>query len=256
MAAVLYCGQGAALSHQSAAELFTIRDRMTGPIEISIPASRRARGDGLVVHRRKDLAPDLTNYRGIPLTSPVRTLIDLATRLGTRELEAAVNQADKLDIIDPDSLHRALGDRQGQPGTPRLRHLLDRATFSLTDSELERRFIPITRRAGLPRPLTQHRLHGSRLDFYWPHSFASPTRRSTTHQTTSNGRSQASQIGSPPPALADLVGRGRRAAADLVSRGWADPGRPCARYDARGSASCVPPSRAVGRALSASSASA
>jgi very-short-patch-repair endonuclease len=142
---------------------------MAGPIEVSIPANRRARGDGLVVHRRKDLAPDLTNYRGIPLTSPVRTLIDLATRLGTRELEAAINEADKLDIIDPESLRRALGHRQGQPGTPRLRRLLDRATFSLTDSELERRFIPITRRAGLPRPLTQHRLHGFRLDFYWPH---------------------------------------------------------------------------------------
>jgi very-short-patch-repair endonuclease len=134
-----------------------------------VPASRRVRQPGLVVHRRKDLAQDLTTHDGIPLTSLVRTLIDLATRLGPRELEAAVNEADKLDLIDPESLRRALGHRHGQPGTPRLRRLLDRASFSLTDSELERRFIPIARRAGLPRPLTQQRLHGFRVDFHWPH---------------------------------------------------------------------------------------
>jgi very-short-patch-repair endonuclease len=98
----------------------------------------------------------------------VRTLIDLATRLGPRQLEAAINAADKLDLIDPESLREALAGHEGQPGTPRLRRLLDRATFSLTDSELERRFIPITRSAGLPRPLTQQLLHGFRVDFYWP----------------------------------------------------------------------------------------
>ena len=57
---------------------------------------------------------------------------------------------------------------KGQPGVAVLRAVLDRRTFSLTDSELERRFGPIARRAGLPLPLTQRRVNGFRVDFYWP----------------------------------------------------------------------------------------
>jgi len=49
-----------------------------------------------------------------------------------------------------------------------LRAVLDRRTFTLTDSELERRFIRLVRRAGLPVPLTQHLVNGVRVDFYWP----------------------------------------------------------------------------------------
>jgi very-short-patch-repair endonuclease len=54
-------------------------------------------------------------------------------------------------------------------GAPVLRTVLDRRTFRLTDSELERRFLRLVRRARLPDPLTQQRLNGFRVDFYWPH---------------------------------------------------------------------------------------
>lgn len=53
-------------------------------------------------------------------------------------------------------------------GARRLRELLDRRTFALTDSELERRFLPLSRRAGLPKPLTGASVAGYRSDFYWP----------------------------------------------------------------------------------------
>jgi very-short-patch-repair endonuclease len=79
-----------------------------------------------------------------------------------------VNEADKLDLVDPEALCRALDERRGQPGTAPLRRLLDRATFVLTHTELERLFIPIADRAGLPKPLTQHWVDGFRVDFYWP----------------------------------------------------------------------------------------
>jgi very-short-patch-repair endonuclease len=49
-----------------------------------------------------------------------------------------------------------------------LRKTLDRRTFTLTDSELERRFLPIARRAGLPPPQTRRQVSGFRVDFYWP----------------------------------------------------------------------------------------
>ena len=45
---------------------------------------------------------------------------------------------------------------------------LDRRTFTLTDSILERHFLPIARRAGLSRPLTGQIINGYKVDFYWP----------------------------------------------------------------------------------------
>ena len=103
----------------------------------------------------------------IPLTSAARTLVDLATRLSLRELEAAVNEADKLDLIGPASLRSALGEMAGQHGVPELRRLLDRRTFRLTDSELERRFLAAVRSSHLPQPETRQLVNGFRVDFLW-----------------------------------------------------------------------------------------
>jgi very-short-patch-repair endonuclease len=94
--------------------------------------------------------------------------LDIATRLPRGTLEAAVNEADKLDLVDPESLRAGLESRKGQHGVRPLRALLDRTTFVLTDSELERRFLRIARRARLPNPQTQARVNGFRVDFYWP----------------------------------------------------------------------------------------
>lgn len=97
----------------------------------------------------------------------MRTLADLATILNTKQLEAAVNEADKLDLADPEGLRMALDEMKG-PGVAVLRKMLDRLTFVLTDSELERRFVPIARRAGLPLPETGRWLNGFEVDFFWP----------------------------------------------------------------------------------------
>jgi hypothetical protein len=102
-----------------------------GPIEISVPADMDPRPTGIRVHRRTFLVQDRTTHRGIPVTSPVRTLIDLAVRLDSDPLEAAVNEADKRDLVDPESLRVALERRRGQPGVRVLCELLDRRTFVL-----------------------------------------------------------------------------------------------------------------------------
>jgi very-short-patch-repair endonuclease len=168
-AAVLACGPEAVLSHESAAALWEIAGEHPGPISVSLPVHGRSRPPGLRVHRRATLAGrDLTEHHGIPVTSPIRTLIDLATVLDSSRLEAAVNAADKRELVDPEVLREALGDFAGQPGVQRLRTVLDRRTFTLTDSELERRFLPIAMSAGLPLPLTGQRLHGFKVDFFWP----------------------------------------------------------------------------------------
>ena len=169
MAAILACGGGALLSHESAAALWRIRPDRHGPIEVSVPGTVFRRAAGIRAHRRATLAPqDRAAHRGIPLTSPVRTILDLATRLASGQLERTVNEADKLDLVDPETLRAALDDRGGQRGVRVLRGLLDRDTFRLTDSELERRFLRLAREAGLPPPETQARVCGFRVDFHWP----------------------------------------------------------------------------------------
>lgn len=121
------------------------------------------------VYRRPNLqSRDVTVRDGIPVTTVVPTLIDLATRLGAPALERAVNEADRLDLIDPESLLAALSDYPGQRGVGTMRAMLGHRTFRLTDSELERRFLPLAERAGLPTPLTGQCLNGFKVDFYWP----------------------------------------------------------------------------------------
>jgi hypothetical protein len=169
MGAVLACGDGAVLSHESAAALWAIRKETMSEIHVSVPRSADPRHAGIEVHRRSALpSEDRTSRRNIPVTTPVRTLIDLGTHLRPYALEAAINEADKLDLIDPAALGAVLQDRRGQRGVRPLREILERGEFVLTDSELERRFLPIARRAGLGTPLTRGWVNGFRVDFHWP----------------------------------------------------------------------------------------
>jgi very-short-patch-repair endonuclease len=170
MAAVLACGPRAFLSDESAGALLEILPSTAGPIDVSVRGARcpRARA-GIRIHRRRGLTDaDVTRHLGIPVTSPALTLLDLAPRLSRDQLERAIGEADKRDLIDPESLRRELERFANRPGIAPLRETLDRHTFTLTDSELERRFLPIARQAGLSRPLTQQLVNGFRVDFYWP----------------------------------------------------------------------------------------
>jgi very-short-patch-repair endonuclease len=165
MAAVLSCGPEAVLSHQSAGELWEIRQPRNGPIQVSVPKHVNRQRPGLTLFRRAVLPR--THRHGIPTTPPGQTLIDLAAVLDDSALEAAINEADKKDLIHPKRLHEVAKATRA-PGAKRLRDLLDRQTFTLSDSTLERRFLPIAQRAGLPRPQTQVRVNGHRVDFFWP----------------------------------------------------------------------------------------
>jgi very-short-patch-repair endonuclease len=170
MAAVLACGPGAVISHWTAAELWGIVAARPGEIDVSVPAPRSPRCVGVRVHRRRAVAAsDVAAESSIPVTALVRTFVDLAASgVSPAILERAVNEADRLERIDPDELRAALDRHPGEQGVGRLRSLLDRSTFTLTESELERAFLPIARAAGLPQPLTQQRVNGFRVDFFWP----------------------------------------------------------------------------------------
>jgi very-short-patch-repair endonuclease len=169
-AAVLRSGPGAVLSHDSAAACLGFRPRRQGLIEVTIPWVRKVREAGIRVHRSRTLvAGDVGTCGSIPITSPVRTLIDISPRLSLKQRERAVNEADRLGLVDTEQLRAALdADDIRRHGAHVLRRTLDRRTFAKTRSDLERDFLALARAAGLPRPLTAQIVNGFEVDFYWP----------------------------------------------------------------------------------------
>jgi predicted transcriptional regulator of viral defense system len=174
MAAVLACGEDAVLSHRSAAALLGIGSEMQGSIDVTVPRRCELRRPGLLIRGRPSLGSgDLGFSDGIPVTSPTRTLIDLTTELDIVAVERAVNDADKRDLVDPESLRAALDRYAGEPGVRPLRKLLDKLTFRLSDSDLEVHFRPIASAAGLSPPLSKQRVNGFEVDLFWPERLSS-----------------------------------------------------------------------------------
>ncbi|MBS1845482.1 MAG: DUF559 domain-containing protein [Actinobacteria bacterium] len=167
MAATLACGPGARLSHRSAGELWRISPKAPGWIDVSVPSNALHRRHGIRLHRRVDFGTTRI-VRGIPVADPISVLVDLAAELPTDEVEDAVNEADRLDLVRTHRLRRVLDDELSRPGVGRLRRILDAQTFSRAANGLERRFLAIVREAGLPAPTTQKRLGRYRVDFFWP----------------------------------------------------------------------------------------
>ena len=169
MAAVLACGPTAALSHLSAAAHWGIAAERRDGFDVSVRHRRASRRPGIRAHARRGLADDeVTMWRQIPVTSPVRTLIDIAVELPRRRLERAVNDADKLGRVGVEALREALEGHAGEPGVRLLRTLLDRHTFRLSDDELELAFRPLAAAAGLPVAETKAFVNGFEVDFFWP----------------------------------------------------------------------------------------
>jgi very-short-patch-repair endonuclease len=169
MAAVLACGDDAVLSHRSAAELWGIGYEKEKRIDVSIRRKSKIRRAGILVRARPTLGARSVVVRfRIPVTNPVQTLIDLATELKPLQLERAVNEADKFDLVDPERLREALEGYGGMAGVRTLRTMLDRHTFRLSDSDLEVYFRPLALDAGFPLPLTKHHVLGHEVDFFFP----------------------------------------------------------------------------------------
>jgi very-short-patch-repair endonuclease len=168
MAAVLSCGPDALLSHRSAAALWgLVRVSPEVEFDVVVPRKTARRQPGVRTHRRIDLGPQhRREVAGIPVTDPISTLVDLASCLQEWRVERAINEADRFDLVDPETLRSAVGELSPRPGMACMRRLL--GLDALTDSGLERKFLAIAEAANLPRPETQARVSGYRVDFYWP----------------------------------------------------------------------------------------
>jgi hypothetical protein len=153
MAAVLAAGRGAVLSHRSAAALWGIRPTDRSDIEVSAP--RQLRRPGIESHRVALPSDEVTEERGIPVTTPARTLFDLAGVLTPQQLERVVDQAEIRRLTSPTSLGALLARHPGRRGTAALKRILSEQQLiglTITKSDLENRFVALLDAHGLPRP--------------------------------------------------------------------------------------------------------
>jgi very-short-patch-repair endonuclease len=145
MAAVLVCGEGAALSHRSAAELWTLLPPGTNPVDITVPrASGLARRSRVRVHRSPSMPRTATTvHNRIPVTIPERTLRDLARVAAPQLVRRATRQAEYLGLD------------------------LGQITTDGTRSDLERAFLRLCRRHGIPAPEVNASIGPYTVDFLW-----------------------------------------------------------------------------------------
>jgi very-short-patch-repair endonuclease len=174
MAAVLAVGPGAVLSHRDAAALHGMRPTSEGrPISVSTASHARAI-EGVWLKARRVLAEEeRAVVRAIPVTSPARTLVDLAPMLTKAQLQSTLGEADRRGLLDIPAVERALARTKGRHGQghARLRAALDahaRHGAVLTRSPLEERFLDLVLDAGLPRPRLNVPAAGYEVDALWP----------------------------------------------------------------------------------------
>jgi very-short-patch-repair endonuclease len=186
MAAVLAAGPGAVLSHRSAAALWGIRDTARAEHEVTVPRHRRCRA-GVRVHHSDLPADETTVADGIPVTTPARTLLDLAAVLTPHQLERAVHETEYRRLTSPLSLDALLTLHPKRRGTATLKMIVDRNNLgsTLTRSELEIAFLAFLDAHHLERPLVNKKTGPYIVDALWPaqHLIAELDSRQA-HQTT------------------------------------------------------------------------
>jgi hypothetical protein len=168
-AAVLAVGDGAVLSHVTAAAAWEWRPLGPRSVHLSVPGDGgREHRSGIVVHRSTTLRrEDVATHRGLPVTTPIRTLLDVAATVRGRRLEQLLDRAEPL--IDFDSLQQRLEAHPQRRGVPALRALLAsyEAGSVVTRSELEEGFLRLCDDHGLPRPVVNAYVEGILVDFVW-----------------------------------------------------------------------------------------
>jgi very-short-patch-repair endonuclease len=175
--ALLACGPTAMLSYHSAATLWGLRQGRATPIHITVPvADFGARPKGVIVHRTI-LPTERCVHLDLPITSPARTMLDIAAGLPNRDVEYIIEDGLRQSMPGGQRSERLLTeaalaevvDRAGRhPGARRLKRVLATRTGTLTESVAQRRLLDLIRDSGLPMPQTEQPLLGYRVDLLWP----------------------------------------------------------------------------------------
>lgn len=172
MAAVLACGSGAAASHVTGADVLQMLSApdKSAPVDVTVLRRNCGYKRGIRIHRVRALCADeVTRHNGIPVTSPARTLLDLAPVTSPRKLEQALAVAERRRLTDRTTIYSLLDRYPGRPGVGVLRSLLDaEAEPAMTRSEAEERLLHLIRRARLGKLRTNVLVVGHEVDFFWP----------------------------------------------------------------------------------------
>jgi very-short-patch-repair endonuclease len=167
MAATLAVGEEALLSHYAAAVLWGLRPAREGPIDVTVPGRETRHRNGIRTHTVTHLhRTDATRKDGILVTSPARTLLDLAATATQRDLDRATEEAQVQRRVSTHSLNEQFSRYPTHRGTAALRKAV-RTDPALTRSEAERRALELIRAARLPPPETNTRINGYEVDLVW-----------------------------------------------------------------------------------------
>jgi hypothetical protein len=168
VAAVLSGGDGAALSHRSAAALWGIWRDGDRPAITSNGVDRRG-APGVETHVGRLRPGETIVVDGIRVTKVARTLLDLAEVLTLDHLVRAIDNATNARHLRPTLMSSMIKESRGRRGLRPLKQalLITRPQDVLTRSELERRALKLIKRAGLPQPEVNVRLHGYEVDLLW-----------------------------------------------------------------------------------------
>jgi very-short-patch-repair endonuclease len=168
LAAVLACGRHAALGYRTAAFEWSLRRGESRLIEIVVAHGAPRRRAGVRVHRHPGLSQlEVRTERGIRVTTPARTILDYTAVATERELEYALDQAEIQELTDYPALDAIARAHPRHRGSTRLRRTLDayETGTAMTRSDLEKAFLALCERHGLPRPLVNQPLLGMTVDF-------------------------------------------------------------------------------------------
>lgn len=163
--AVLASGPGAVLSHRPAAAAWELLPVPSGSIDVTVRADGARSKPGIRTHRCSLTPAETTMLDGLPITTAERTLLDVAPLVPFERFQRSLENAQRRGIVDHATL-TGLG-HTGLPGSPVLRAALAEPEV-LTDSVLERIFLSLCRRHGIPAPQVNVAFGRYRLDFYWP----------------------------------------------------------------------------------------
>ena len=153
MAAVLAAGEGAVLSHRSAARLWRLMPLAAERVDVTCSPGRVVRREGIVAHESLIADDEWLVEDGIPVTSPFRTIFDLAPMVSRREVERAWHEAEVRQLTDRVSLPMLLERYPGRRGTRVLRELLDSGEpVGISRNEFEEAFLALVDACGLARP--------------------------------------------------------------------------------------------------------
>ena len=164
LAAILYAGPGAALSHGSAAHWWGLLPYLPDTIDVTSPRRRKSLRE-VRVHRAQRL--ERMKHGGLPATPVARTLLDFASIAPMARVRKAVAEADFLHLVDLDAIEAVTGI--GRPGSAKLKRALSlhRPEYARTRSDLEYLFLELCRHHRLPFPEVNVMLGPHIVDALW-----------------------------------------------------------------------------------------